>query len=616
MSIDSLLKLLEQKRKEEAARKAAAAVAVEDSSTATESTAKIAVMDALAKLSAPEPANSAAIATAPNVIEWNAEQRAAIESAMDGKAFCLIGAAGTGKTTTVKQVMRETLDRNVRRIANTTSNVLKNGLPGIVLVSFTNRAVRNLAKALAELPQLRPHCVTIHKLLEYGPEYYEEFNEDTESYKTKMRFVPGRTKLNPLTEVEICIVDEASMVDVTLFKKLQDALPNAVFIFLGDLNQLQPVFGDPILGFKLAELPVIELTRVYRQAMTSPIIAFQHNYTLKGFMPSDKDLEVISAKAEGLTFVPVTKNPAMATRDKDEREHLNERMVAGFGKYFEAAFLQGKYTPGEDIILMPFNKSFGCDEMNRHIAQFISRMKGAEVHEILAGREKHYYAIGDHIVYDKREWHIQKIERNPKYIGDVPLPASTKLDRWGVMHGSVSLAAQLEEATTGKLERILDVMDLNIADAEEVERAASHLVTLVNLEDSNLVEILSTSGEINATEFGYAISVHKSQGSEWRKVYLFMLEQHRIMFSRELLYTGMTRAKEELVVFFSPNKTLGKKESSIAKCIQRQQIPGKTWRDKMPHFQGKWETYRKIMDDGNIFKTSATQQQTLPIEDC
>ena len=132
MSIDSLLKLLEQKRKEEAARKAAAAVAVEDSSTATESTAKIAVMDALAKLSAPEPANSAAIATAPNAIEWNAEQRAAIESAMDGKAFCLIGAAGTGKTTTVKQVMRETLDRNVRRIANTTSNVLKNGLPGIV----------------------------------------------------------------------------------------------------------------------------------------------------------------------------------------------------------------------------------------------------------------------------------------------------------------------------------------------------------------------------------------------------------------------------------------------------------------------------------------------------
>jgi exodeoxyribonuclease V alpha subunit len=63
------------------------------------------------------------------------------------------------------------------------------------------------------------------------------------------------------------------MVDVPLFDKLMDACPHKPqLIFLGDIQQLPPVFGSSILGFKMLELPIIELTEVYRQARNSPII--------------------------------------------------------------------------------------------------------------------------------------------------------------------------------------------------------------------------------------------------------------------------------------------------------------------------------------------------------
>lgn len=91
-----------------------------------------------------------------------------------------------------------------------------------------------------------------------------------------MRFEPQRNKINPLPrELTTIIIEESSMVGTELFQLLLDAIPEGhqvQLIFLGDINQLSPVFGDAILGYKLIELPAIVLTQVYRQALESPII--------------------------------------------------------------------------------------------------------------------------------------------------------------------------------------------------------------------------------------------------------------------------------------------------------------------------------------------------------
>ena len=209
--------------------------------------------------------------SAPTEIVLNDQQLLAIDYALAGKEFCLIGAAGTGKTTTTRELIRR-----VREQMNANGESPDNA---IVCIAFTRRAVRNIAKALAPIGAANI-CKTAHALLEYAPNREGYVREDGEWCET-MRFIPQRTALNPITNAKLIIVDEASMLGYTsLYREVREACPNARFIFIGDLNQLPPVFGDAVLGYKLATLPVVELTQVYRQAMDSPIIWFQYNLLL------------------------------------------------------------------------------------------------------------------------------------------------------------------------------------------------------------------------------------------------------------------------------------------------------------------------------------------------
>jgi ATP-dependent exoDNAse (exonuclease V) alpha subunit len=206
-------------------------------------------------------------------MRFNAEQVTAIELALQGKSFCLIGAAGTGKTTVTQEIISR-LQRasHVSPLADDTKHLIR-GNPGIVICGFTNKAVNNIRKKLPE--HLQKHCLTIHKLLEYAPVYYEVINDEGLP-STTMRFEPLRNGANPLPHISTIIFEESSMIGTDLYGQVIAALPmpsRTQIIMLGDLNQIPPVFGPSILGFKLAELTRVELTHVYRQALASPIIS-------------------------------------------------------------------------------------------------------------------------------------------------------------------------------------------------------------------------------------------------------------------------------------------------------------------------------------------------------
>lgn len=118
------------------------------------------------------------VAVAVGSRSWNAEQKSAITNGVVGKSFVLIGAAGTGKTTTLRGLLQEKLRAgNVPMLEKGTQYLAAN-TPGVVLVSFTRRAVRNIAKQMPE--ELKAHCLTIHKLLEFAPEFYEDYNDKGE----------------------------------------------------------------------------------------------------------------------------------------------------------------------------------------------------------------------------------------------------------------------------------------------------------------------------------------------------------------------------------------------------------------------------------------------------
>ena len=157
-------------------------------------------------------------------IEWNTEQWDFITTASTGKSSILIGAAGTGKTTTMRGTIEEILrTRHIPTIAASHKHLPSN-TPGIIAVSYTRRAVQNLRKAMPT--EFQGNCITIHKALEYQPNFYEIEDPVTGETKKTMRFEPSRNRYNPLPDtIKVVIIDESSMVSVELFAQLKAALP-------------------------------------------------------------------------------------------------------------------------------------------------------------------------------------------------------------------------------------------------------------------------------------------------------------------------------------------------------------------------------------------------------
>lgn len=497
--------------------------------------------------------------TQDNII-LNPRQLQAVDLSSHGKSFCLIGAAGTGKTTTLKEV------------AKVIQQLLGNsfGQESLVLCAYTNRAVRNLALAVRDLG-FDKYAKTIHKWLEFAPVYYDILGDDGK-YRTTMRFEPKRTAQNPLN-AKIVVIDESSMVEPELHQQLVDACPNANFIYVGDINQIPPVFGMPILGYKLNELPVIELDTVYRQAMESPIIAFQHNFTLKGVAPTDTQLKQLNEqhKDNGLSFKPF--------KQTSTDPYIMAEAVA---HYMFKNYKEGIYDPTQDTILIPYNKSFGTTHTNLHLANLLGKDRNAVVHEVKSGFQNLFLAVGDFVMFEKQECNILEIKPNPSYFGERCLEPSTELNRFGTYMGKEGAKSNLLSPTS--------ILDLNadhldaMASEEDLTRQGSHIITLEVIEDGQLLEI-KTSGDLNKLEFGYSMTVHKSQGSEWRKVWFVLCRQHRAMLSREILYTGMTRAKEFLEVIYTPQTQIGRRDNSIARAISNPRFPGTTWQQKAQRFK-------------------------------
>ena len=122
----------------------------------------------------------------------------------------------------------------------------------------------------------------------------------------------------------------------------------------------------------------------------------------------------------------------------------------------------------------------------------------------------------------------------------------------------------------------------NFSIDEGVKMQGSHIVT-IELADSHNDETvtleLRTVGELLSLDLAYAMTVHKSQGSEWRKVFLLLHKSHNVMLNRELLYTAVTRAKECLTIVCE--------KDSLIKGITKQKIKGNTLAEKAQSFKGK-----------------------------
>ena len=503
-------------------------------------------------------------------ITLNSQQLAAKELAFQGMSFVLTGAAGSGKTTCQRAIAQALLqDNKLKTCSFKTYNALgrkeyKAG-PSIAFCAYTRRAARNLERAVHKLPELeealKHNIMTIHMLLEYEPVTYVDPLTNEEVF----RFEPQRTANNPLNITHL-IVEESSMLGLDLWEKLYDALPEGVqIIFIGDINQLPPVFGPSIMNYALMQLPIVELYEVYRN---QGIVLENAHHILKGESIEEDNNFVIA-------------------RGKEPVQHGQEIMSRKIGNLMNSlSNLEGddgypEYDPEDCIILSPFNKQpLGTDNLNNWIAQFIGDKRKAVVHEVLAGFHKHYLAKGDKVMFNKRDGVIVDIYNNPKYTGKVPQLPGSDLLRFGTRRLG---AADVEEmnATLAEMDNAskigIDYENFSLEDEKlERTRQASHEV-VIQYEDGTK-DAISSAGDFAPACFslGYCLTVHKAQGSEWRKVFIILHKAHAVMCYRELLYTAVTRARTKVVIIA--------KDNVIDKTIANPRIKGNTLKDKLEFF--------------------------------
>lgn len=523
-------------------------------------------------------------------------QIAAVNAMAQSQYGCMIGAAGTGKTTTLRMFLQKIIygdESNSVPAFKVKKLEGKQGL-NIALVAFTGMAVQVVKSNMPEW--LHPACKTIHGLLEFAP-VTTTITDEQGQPKEKTVFMPMRTRSNKLQH-KIIVIDEASMLGVELWHMLLDACEKDVQIFMiGDLNQLPPVGGASSFAHTMREWNVNELTHIHRQkeAGANRIVDVAHAI-LHGkkftFDDPSKDIHWRVAGFE-LNADPVkagTQIVSIANQLRNFRVHSSIDPAKPL-----------VYDPYRDRLITTGN---GYDEnasmsslQQATINEALSRLiePPTETHPIYiidAGRAHRRFAVNHRVMATKNEAPdeldrvtngmvgiILDIQRNPNYTGDARVFGTESEVR---QHRSNQMDIFLGKDTTsevfGGLEDIAnaDFGSLSIVQKADKEgkAVASHSVTVKFV--NGAIRTFSSKAAVESLMLAYASTCHKCQGSQFDTAIIVVHHVCKAMLSREWLYTAVTRATKRVVMLYTP--------FGIQNALAKQAIFGRTLEEKIERY--------------------------------
>lgn len=354
----------------------------------------------------------------------------------------------------------------------------------LLLASPTGRAAQRLAEASGAAAS------TIHRLLKYdGSNRTFTYHQD-----------------NPLP-CDLLILDETSMLDTRLAASLLQAVPSSAHLLLvGDADQLPSVGAGNVLGDLMAAPPatVTRLNTIYRQGKESGIIATAHNI-LEGEShpgPTVRSLHDLQASRD-FSFI-----------EADSAEQCVQAIL----------YLARDYIPKnhqldaiKDIqVMSPMHRGTGgITALNTEIQQALNPKAAAESRlrsdpDYSPAKQTHFSEqtnrnLPAEIVYGNNTFRI----------GDKVIQTRNNYDK-NVFNG-----------------------DMGIIHAIAVDRSG---VTIAFTNEC----IEYSKGELSEVQLAYCISIHKSQGSEYPAVIILLLKQHFLLLQRNLVYTGITRARQKV----------------------------------------------------------------------
>ena len=384
-------------------------------------------------------------------MQLDEHQVQAVKEAVRNGLLVITGGPGTGKTTTINTIIRyfemEGMD--------------------IFLAAPTGRA----AKRMSETTGFEAR--TIHRMLELngGMEGSAGFE---------------RNETNPL-ETDLVIIDEMSMVDITLMNSLLKAIaPGTRLILVGDINQLPSVGPGSVLKdiIQSEAFNVVMLTKIFRQASTSDIIVNAHKIN-RG--------EEVSLDNKSMDFFFLKRYEA----------DIIINVVLQLVKQKLPKFVDA--TPYDIQVLTPMRKGLlGVERLNGILQQYLNppdKSKREKEHGDMVFRE------GDKVMQTKNNYQLE---------WEICTKFGLTVDKgMGIFNGDMGIITEIND--------FAETMTVEFDEGRKVEYSYKLLDEL---------------------ELAYAITIHKSQGSEYPAVVIPLLNGPSMLMNRNLLYTAVTRARK------------------------------------------------------------------------
>jgi exodeoxyribonuclease V alpha subunit len=470
-------------------------------------------------------------------ISLSDEQVTAVKRIVSENFAVLTGGPGVGKTTTTLVLVK----------------LLEAMRQKVLLAAPTGRAAQRMIEVVGK------ESKTIHRLLEWQAGKFKK-NEE-----------------HPL-DVDFLIVDECSMLDINLTASLLKAAPpESQILFIGDADQLPSVGAGNVLRDIIAsdKASCFRLTKVFRQAQESLIIKYAHQIN-HGTMPYiDSPFKKPEIWTEG---------PDCLFLDSDEATQVQLNFIAKIKRlYPQITEKDSQEDPDTELYefrteepVIPYETEFTIPKKFQHVD--IEKVYQAEtkVDELLSVLNKvhpwsslHYGLSASDVV---KKLYLEWI---PKYSGkESEIQILSPMTRGSL--GTLSLNKMIQEAVNppekgkGQLmigERIFRVGDrvIHRKNNYELEVFNGDIGVIKGIDNEELTCEVSffpdgrvvhyERDDIPQLDLSYAITIHKSQGSEFEIVILPVLTQHFKMLFRNLLYTGLTRARK-LAVFVGTRKAL------------------------------------------------------------
>ncbi|MEG1448422.1 MAG: ATP-dependent RecD-like DNA helicase [Oscillospiraceae bacterium] len=377
-------------------------------------------------------------------------QKIAINEALNRKLFILTGGPGTGKTTTINAIIKLMDDDGLN----------------IVLAAPTGRAAQRMSELTGK------EAKTIHRLLEVDP-----------SSKDYLRF--RHDEKNPL-KADVVIIDEMSMVDITLMESLLRGIRmGAKLILVGDYDQLPSVGAGTVLKdmIECNKIKTIHLDEVFRQAAKSLIVTNAHKI-VNGSMPD------VTIRDNDFFFMQRNNNSSIS-------QTVVDLCTTRLPKTYS-------YSPLWDIqIICPTRiGEVGTQRLNVLMQQQINPPSSEKIEINVNGI---IFRCGDKIMQTKNNYDIVWMDKN-------------NTEGSGIYNGDIGIINQIDKGNK---------------------------TVIIAFSDKTAAYDFDEMTEI---EHAYAITVHKSQGSEFEAVILPIMPYKSKMYYRNVLYTAVTRGKSLLII--------------------------------------------------------------------